>query len=114
MREWRFTATVIEWRGPAPFYYAPLPADVAADIAAVRKQASYGWGVIPVNVSIAAGPGVPPGDGGEIAFETSLFPRDGTYLLPLKDKVRRPLGVTVGDTVAVRMSIGGRIREPDL
>ena len=103
MREWRFTATVIEWRGPAPFYYAPLPAEVAADIAAVKRQASYGWGVIPVNAEI---------DG--VEFETSLFPRDGTYLLPLKDRVRRPLGVTVGDAVAVTMSIGGRIREPDL
>ena len=48
-----------EWRGPAPFYYAPLPGDVAADIAAVKKQASYGWGVIPVNATIAAGPDAP-------------------------------------------------------
>ena len=103
MREWRFSARVIEWRGPAPFYYAPLPAEVAAEIERVKKQASYGWGVIPVNAEI-----------GGVAFETSLFPRDGTYLLPLKDRVRRPLGVTVGDEVSVVMSIGGRIKEPDL
>jgi hypothetical protein len=109
MREWRFRARVIEWRGPAPFYYAPLPADVAADIAAVKRQASYGWGVIPVNATITS----PEGDEGS-EFQTSLFPRDGTYLLPLKDKVRRPLGITVGDEIAVVMSIGGRIREPDL
>ena len=103
MREWRFRAVVIEWRGPAPFYYAPLPTEVAAEIGRVKKQASYGWGVIPVNAAI-----------GEIEFQTSLFPRDGTYLLPLKDKVRRPLKVTVGDEVEVTMSIGGKIREPDL
>ncbi len=119
MPEWRFTARIIEWRGPAPFYYAPLPGDVAADIAAVKKQASYGWGVIPVNATIAAGPDA-PGHGRNraenqpgIEFETSLFPKDGTYLLPLKNKVRRPLGLTVGDEVAVTMTIGGRIREPD-
>ena len=103
MREWRFTAAVIEWRGPSPFYYAPLPAEVAAEIAAIKRQASYGWGVIPVNAEIA---GVP--------FETSLFPKDGTYLLPLKAAVRRRVGVTVGDAVEVAMTIGGKIREPDL
>lgn len=101
--EWRFQAQVIEWRGPAPFYYAPLPAEVAAEIARVKKQASYGWGVIPVNAEIAG-----------TAFETSLFPKDGTYLLPLKAAVRRRVGVTVGDAVDVEMTIGGKIREPDL
>lgn len=103
MREWRFTAAVIEWRGPAPFYYAPLPAEVAAGIAAVKRQASYGWGVIPVKAEIAG-----------VEFETSLFPKDGTYLLPLKAAVRRRLGVTMGDAVEVAMTIGGKIREPDL
>lgn len=103
MPGWRFQSQVIEWRGPAPYYYAPLPAEVAAEIAAVKKRASYGWGVIPVHAEIAG-----------VAFETSLFPKDGTYLLPLKDKVRRPLGVTVGDAVEVEMAIGGKIREPDL
>lgn len=101
--EWRFEAPVIEWRGPAPFYYARIPETVGAEIAAIRKAASYGWGVIPVRAVI-----------GEVAFETSLFPREGTYLLPLKDKVRRQIGVTVDDMVAVEMAIGGRIREPDL
>lgn len=84
-------------------FYAALPADVAADLALLKKQASYGWGVIPVNAEIAGA-----------AFETSLFPRDGTYLLPLRDNVRRPLGVTVGDTVSVTMTIAGKTREPDL
>lgn len=101
MEPQQFTAEIIEWRGPAPFYYAPLPPDAAAEIARVKRAASYGWGVIPVDAEI-----------GEVRFSTSLFPRDGTYLLPLKDKVRRALGVTLGDHVAVRLSIGGAIREP--
>jgi hypothetical protein len=103
MRERRFVSTLIEWRGPAPFVYAPVPPEVAADIARVKRQASYGWGVIPVNAEIAG-----------VAFETSLFPRDGTYLLPLKVAVRKRLGVTVGDEVEVEMRIGGKIREPGL
>lgn len=101
--QWSFQAPVIEWRGPAPFYYALIPENVAAEIAAVKRIASYGWGVIPVEATIAG-----------ITFTTSLFPRDNTYLLPLKVAVRKRLGVTAGDGVDVEMAIGGRIREPEL
>jgi hypothetical protein len=58
---------------------------------------SYGWGVIPVEATI-----------GGITFTTSLFPKDGTYLLPIKVAVRRTSGVTVGDLVDVVMRIGRR------
>lgn len=98
-----FEAEVIEWRGPAPFYYARIPEQASVEIAKVRRQASYGWGVIPVEAQIA-----------DVVFTTSLFPRDGGYLLPLKDKVRRAIGVVVGDRIAVSMLIGRMPREPDL
>lgn len=95
MDELEFEAEVIEWRGPAPFIYAVLPAEIAAEVAAVKRSASYGWGVIPVTASL-----------GPAKFTTSLFPRDGTYLLPLKLAVRRRVAVTVGDVIALRMRIG--------
>ena len=95
-----FEAVVIEWRGPAPFYYAVLPDAVAAEIGRVKRAASYGWGVIPVDAEI---------DG--VRFSTSLFPRDGTYLLPLKAAVRGRIGATVGDTLTVTMQIAWR--EPE-
>ena len=101
MRPCVFEAEVIEWRGPAPFFYAVLPATIAAEVARVKKAASYGWGVIPVAATI-----------GGIDFTTSLFPREGTYLLPLKNAVRLQLGATVGDVLAVRMRSGGVIRAP--
>ena len=94
MLELRFSGTVIEWRGPAPYYYLPVPAEESADIREVAAMASYGWGVIPVAARI-----------GEVAFETSLFPKDGGYLLPLKDAVRRPSGITAGDAVTVEMTV---------
>jgi hypothetical protein len=50
----------------------------------------------------------------EVNFDTSLFPRDGTYLLPLKAAVRQQIGVTVDDEVEVELAIGGVIREPGL
>jgi hypothetical protein len=85
---------VIEWRGPAPYYYLPVPAEESADVREVAAMASYGWGVIPVAARI-----------GDVEFETSLFPKDGGYLLPLKDAVRRPSGIAAGDEVAVEMTV---------
>jgi hypothetical protein len=97
MLEFEFEAVVIHWRGPAPFFYAPLPPDAADRIRAASKLVSYGWGVIPVEAVV-----------GEVRFTTSLFPRDGGYLLPLKDKVRRPAGITAGDTVHVELAVQPR------
>lgn len=95
MLELSFRTTLIEWRGPAPFVYAPVPAEHVAAIERIKKQASYGWGVIPVTAVIAA-----------VSFTTSLFPKDGTFLLPIKVAVRKKTGVTVGDAVDVEMTIG--------
>jgi hypothetical protein len=92
--ELTFTNVVIEWRGPAPYYSLPLYEEAAADVHDVRRLATYGWGVIPVSAVID-----------EVAFETSLFPKDGGYLLPLKDAVRKPAGITVGDEVTVELTI---------
>jgi hypothetical protein len=89
-----FETEVITWRGPSPFFFAPVPATDADEIRRVARAASYGWGVIPVGATI-----------GETTFTTSLFPRDGTYLLPLKDAVRRKAGVTAGDRIAVAMTV---------
>ena len=94
MVELEFTGRVIEWRGPAPYYYLPLPDEESADVREIAAMATYGWGVIPVVVRIR-----------EVDFETSLFPKDGGYLLPLKDAVRKPLGIAVGDQVDVEMTV---------
>ena len=92
--ELTFTNLVIEWRGPAPFYYLPLSEAAAEDVHDVRTMATYGWGVIPVTAVV-----------GEVEFETSLFPRDGGYLLPLKAAVRKPTGITVGSEVTAVITV---------
>lgn len=90
----KFDATIIEWRGPAPFFYAPIPAKHAEELRALAKVVSYGWGCVPVEAKIGA-----------VTFTTSLFPKGDTYLLPLKVAVRRKTNITVGDTVSVVMTI---------
>lgn len=101
MDPFSFEATVIYWRGPAPFFYAPMPAEQAEAVRRVARFVTYGWGVIPVEATIAG-----------VTFTTSLFPKDGTYLLPLKDAVRRKANVTAGDRVAVEMTLRPAARPP--
>lgn len=43
-----------------------------------------------------------------MSFTTSLFPKDETFLLPLKDAVRRKAGVTAGDRVSVELILRPR------
>lgn len=92
--ELEFAGEIVEWRGPAPFHFVPLPPDEADLIDEVKAEVAY-WGVIPVTASL-----------GETTFTTAMFPREGTYFLPLKDAVRRAEGVGLGDVVEVRLSVG--------
>ena len=48
------------------------------------------------------------GEDRRLTFTTALFPKDGTYLLPLKVAVRRKINVTAGDTVAVAMTVAAK------
>lgn len=94
--ELAFTGPIFQWRGPAPYYYVALPDEESADLKAASAMLTYGWGVIPVLVRV-----------GETEWETSLFPKDGRYLLPLKDAVRRAERLEDGDMVTVHLTAGG-------
>ena len=94
--EFEFTGRIFEWRGPAPYYYVALPDEDSADLKEASALLTYGWGVIPVQVRI-----------GDTEWETSLFPKDGRYLVPLKDRVRRTEGLDEGDEITVRIVAGG-------
>ena len=89
-----FDSVVFEWRGPAPFYFARVTDDAAAEIKQVASIVSYGWGVIPCTVTI-----------GKTSYTTSLFPKDGGYLVPLKDAVRKPEKLEVGASIRVRLKL---------
>lgn len=92
--ELNFDSVVFEWRGPAPFYFARVADDAAAEIKQVASIVSYGWGVIPCTVTI-----------GKTSYTTSLFPKDGGYLVPLKDAVRKPEKLEVGASIRVRLKL---------
>jgi hypothetical protein len=92
-----FSAELFEWRGPAPFYWLALPGDACDYVRAEASGATYGWGAIPVRVRI-----------GRTEWETSLLPRDGGYVLPVKKDVRARERVAEGDKVTVAMSVAPR------
>jgi hypothetical protein len=92
--ELEFTDTVFEWRGPAPYHFVRVPEDDAEQIQDIAAGVTYGWGMIPVAVTI-----------GGTTLATALWPKDGSYVVPLKDALRRPEGVGLGDVVTVRLRI---------
>ncbi len=89
-----FQTEVIEWRGPSPFFFAPVPEPQASELRRIARVVTYGWGMIPVDVEIAGA-----------AFTTSLFPKEDGYLLPLKVALRRKANITAGDVITVAMTV---------
>jgi hypothetical protein len=83
------------WRGPAPFHFVTVPEDDCRQLKSMSAELTYGWGVIPATVRIGA-----------TEWTTSLFPKDGRYLVPVKDKVRKAEDLEDGDTVTVELTVG--------
>ncbi|WP_109774585.1 DUF1905 domain-containing protein [Quadrisphaera granulorum] len=94
--ELEVTGEVFTWRGPAPFHFVALDDDAAAELAEVATAVTYGWGMVPVRGRL-----------GVTEFTTSLWPKEGTFYVPLKDAVRRAEGVEVGDVVTVHLHVVG-------
>ncbi len=94
MAQFDFEARVFHWRGPSPYFFVAVPPRHVDDLRLAAKLVTYGWGMIPVAARIC-----------DAAFNTSLWPKDGTYVLPLKDAVRHQTNITAGDVVAVQMDV---------
>jgi hypothetical protein len=86
---------IVEWRGPAPYYFLRIPEEESADIKFAAQGIEY-WGQVPVVVRI---------NGAE--FTTALFPKDGRYLIPLKVAVRKAAGIEIesDEVLAVGLSV---------
>jgi len=89
-----FTSELIYWRGPSPFYFFRVPEKEAAAISKIAVGVTYGWGVIPADITIR-----------DEVFYTALFPKDGSYLVPLKKAIREKLKIELGDIVKIKATI---------
>jgi Domain of unknown function (DUF1905) len=90
----QFSGEIFFWRGPAPWHFVTVPEAECREIAAAASLVTYGWGMIPVGVRI-----------GGTEWTTSLWPKDGSYIVPLKTWVRKAEQIDVGDTVSVRLTV---------
>jgi len=90
------TGEVFEWRGPAPHHFVLVPDEQAAAIEHASSVVTYGWGMIPVTCTL-----------GSTTWTTSLWPKDGLYVIPLKLAVRRTERVSLGDVVTVGLELDG-------
>lgn len=81
-----------EWRGPAPYFFVTVPAAQSDELHAVARAVSYGWGMVAVRATV-----------GSTTWSTSLFRKDGRYVLPVKDAVRTAERLREGDVVEARL-----------
>lgn len=89
-----FEGEIWFWRGPAPWYFVSVPEGEAAELRAIVSRVTYGWGMIPVLVTI-----------GGTSFETALWPKDGGYIVPIKASVRMAEKLVEGDVVSVLLEV---------
>ncbi len=89
-----FSGKIWYWRGPSPYHFVTVPAEQSQDLKDISSHVTYGWGMIPVVARI-----------GETEWKTALFPKDGAYIVPIKDSVRAAEGLEVDDAVALSLTV---------
>lgn len=90
----KFSGKIWYWKGPAPFYFVTVPEEQCDDLKAISGFVTYGWGMIPATIRI-----------GKTEWRTALWPKDGRYIVPLKDRVRKAEQLAEGDTVTIRLKV---------
>ena len=71
-----------------------MPEGPSEELHALSALVTYGWGMIPVRARIGA-----------TAWTTSLFAKDGRYVVPLKVAIRRAEHIELGDVVHVVLTV---------
>jgi hypothetical protein len=89
-----FSGEIWFWKGPAPHHFVTVPERESAVLESTSRVVTYGWGMIPVTVRL-----------GQTRWTTSLFPKDGGYIVPLKAAVRKAEACGAGDTVTLRLTV---------
>ena len=89
-----FSGEIWWWKGPSPWHFITVPEDESVELEAISALVSYGWGMIPVRAQI-----------GETHWETSLFAKDGRYIVPVKARIRQAEKLEIGDVVEVQLRV---------
>jgi hypothetical protein len=89
-----FSGEIWYWRGPSPFHFVTVPDHQCQDINDISGFVTYGWGMIPAKVQI-----------GSTESKTALWPKNGRYIVPIKDAVRNAEQLELGDMVSVQLEV---------
>ncbi|HSJ55276.1 MAG TPA: DUF1905 domain-containing protein [Anaerolineae bacterium] len=89
-----FDGKIWFWKGPAPWFFVTVPAEESDILKGISGHVTYGWGVIPVHARI-----------NKTEWQTSLFPKDGRYIVPIKAHVRKAENLEEGDNVTIRLEV---------
>lgn len=89
-----FAGEIWYWRGPAPWYFVTVPPPHADDLKAIVGSVTYGWGMIPVEVRI-----------GKTKWQTAMFPKNGSYIVPIKASIRKAEKLAEGDNVTIQLAV---------
>ncbi len=92
--EIEFSGELWFWRGPSPWHFITVPDGPCEQLRAAAGLVTYGWGMIPVTAQV-----------GNTRWATSLFPKDGSYIVPVKAAARRAESLRLGDTVSMRLTV---------
>lgn len=89
-----FDGIIWHWKGPAPWYFVTVPPQQCRDLKAISGSVTYGWGMIPVEVRI-----------GKTKWKTAMWPKDDSYIVPIKASVRKAEILEEGDTVTIQLHV---------
>lgn len=87
---------VLVYPGVSGWRFLGIPQKEGKEIKQSHGSLARGWGSLPVSVIV-----------GRTIWETSIFPdkHSGSYLLPLKAKVRNAEGITDDATVTFQLTL---------
>ena len=89
-----FAGQIWFWKGPAPWFFLKVPSPQSDELHEIMTQVTYGWGMIPVKAQI-----------GKTIWTTSLWPKDGTYVLPIKASIRKTEKLEEGDFTNAKIEV---------
>lgn len=93
---YKIKSKIVVYPGMGGWRFLVLPQKDAKEIKEKYGKYTKGWGSLPVHITI-----------GKSQWETSIFPdkKLGTYLLPLKAKIRKAEGITDKTNVQFNLKI---------
>jgi hypothetical protein len=94
MKKYAMSSKVIVYPGMGGWRFLLLPKKQGQEIKKNFGANAKGWGSLPVSVTV-----------GKTMWQTSIFPdkQSGSYLLPLKAKVRQAEGISDKATVKFQL-----------